>query len=118
MLQPEHRLTKPREFSVLYHHGSKEVGKHLVIYYLKKNQAVNRFGFIVSKKVGNAVVRNRIKRKLREIVRHHPVMHQKGFDMVLIARSNCVDADYQRIAADAHALFARIGFSKESDFHD
>ena len=60
-----------------------------------------RVGFTVSRKVGNAVVRNRVRRRLREIVRLAPSERmQRGTDYVLIGRTAALDATFDRLAAD------------------
>ncbi len=64
-----------------------------------------RFGITVSKRVGNAVVRNKLKRQLRDILRHHkpPV----GCDFVLIAKPNAAEASFKLISQDVLALLER-----------
>lgn len=72
-----------------------------------------RFGLTVSRKVGNAVVRNRVKRRLREAVRHHPAARDgslDGIDVVFIARSRAATAEQADLSAAVdEALRAVIG---------
>lgn len=64
-----------------------------------------RFGFTVSKKVGKAVVRNRIRRRLKEAARELMASARPGFDYIIIARPDAVDRTYAELKADlAHAL--------------
>ncbi|MDE7255728.1 MAG: ribonuclease P protein component, partial [Helicobacter sp.] len=67
----------------IYKHGSKWHGKLLVLFFVKKPQA--RVGFTVSKKVGCAVVRNKIRRQLREVYRANRASLQAG-DLVIVAK--------------------------------
>jgi ribonuclease P protein component len=64
-----------------------------------------RFGFSISKRVGNAVVRNRIKRRLREVARSASV--EEGFDVVIIARQNAATADFASLEGSVNNLFRR-----------
>lgn len=68
-----------------------------------------RVGFTVSKTVGNAVIRNRAKRRLREIFRKFAPLHARNhFDYVLIARREIADADFAKISADLKFCLTRI----------
>ena len=58
---------------------------------------VNRVGFTVSAKLGHAVIRNRIRRQLREIYRLHLPEIKSGRDFVVVARSRCVNGDFRKI---------------------
>jgi ribonuclease P protein component len=68
-----------------------------------------RVGFSVSKKVGKAVVRNRVKRRLREAVRHELPSIRPGTDLVFIARSAAAEASYWEIAEAVQAALRRAG---------
>jgi ribonuclease P protein component len=69
----------------------------------------NRYGFVVSKQLGKAVVRNRIRRRLREAVRHaHPDL-APGYDMALIARGPVVGQSYQAISEAVMSVFQQAG---------
>ena len=65
----------------------------------------SRFGFLVSKRIGNAVVRNRVKRRLREVVRLTPV--KPGWDAVFIARRDINQADFQQLKQATENLLRR-----------
>ena len=68
-----------------------------------------RVGFSVSKRVGGAVERNRVKRRLREIVRRMLAEMPSGGDVILTAKPSAAQATYGDLAAEMQALFARIG---------
>jgi ribonuclease P protein component len=65
----------------------------------------NRFGFLVSKRLGNAITRNRVKRQLRDIVRQAPL--KPGWDAVFIARKGAEKARYQQLKQAADNLLQR-----------
>ena len=58
----------------------------------------NRYGFIVSKRIGKAAARNRIKRRLRALVHSRIGRHRPGYDIVIIARSAAATASYQTLS--------------------
>jgi ribonuclease P protein component len=81
------RLTRPVEFLRVKAEGKSQRGAALIVAVLDTSSASkSRVGFVTSKRVGGAVVRNRIRRRLREIVRRHPEAVPGGIWMVVIAR--------------------------------
>ena len=99
-------------FRRLYHSSS--VGcSHLVLYARPNHTSVNRVGITVSKKLGHAVVRNRVRRRLREIYRLNEEKFQPGWDIVVVARSRCVGADFGSLTKAYLALAAKAGILKE-----
>ena len=66
-------------------------------------------GITVSKKLGKAVVRNRVRRRLREIYRLHEEQFAPGFDIVVVARSRCVNADFDKMTAAYLSLAQKAG---------
>ncbi len=86
MLPKKNRLKKKKDFDKVLKEGKSFKEKALVLKVRKNNIKINRFGFVVSKKVSKkAVKRNQIKRRLREIVRKKTKDYKKSFDLVFIA---------------------------------
>ena len=81
----------------------------MVLYARKNRTAANRVGITVSKKLGHAVVRNRVRRRLREVYRLHESRFQPGWDIVVVARSRCVTASFQDITNAYLALADKAG---------
>lgn len=79
------------------------------MYGLKTRRPATRFGFTVSKKVGDAVVRNRLRRRLREICRLHLAAFAPGWDVVFVARSDGAQASYAGLLQAFHAQSERLG---------
>ena len=77
---------------------------YLVLYAKPNRSSTNRVGITVSKKLGGAVVRNRVRRRLREVYRLHELQFSPGWDIVVVARSRCVGADFQKLTQAYLAL--------------
>ncbi len=99
-----HRLQQNRDFRTVFLHGTSVANRYYVLYVLKRRKGeATKVGFSVSKKVGNAVVRNRTKRLLRESLRRHVQQFDRGFFIVVIARKEapclktCNDVDKQMV---------------------
>ena len=105
-MQKELRLRKAKEFALVYRMGGSWADDLLVLKAMPNGtEESTRFGFSVSKRTGNAVVRNTIKRRAREAVRHAPV--KKGWDVIIIARRKAGMADYNQLEASARRLLRR-----------
>ncbi len=74
----------------------------------------NRYGFIASRRLGNAVIRNRIRRVLREVVRHAEPRLKTGFDITCVARNEIVTQPYSTVRDALEDLFQRANLWKAS----
>ena len=81
----------------------------LVLYARKNRTGCNRIGITVSKKLGHAVVRNRTRRRLREVYRLHESQFRPGWDIVVVARSRAVEADFDRLTRSYLNLAKKAG---------
>ena len=81
-------------FRRLYEIGKNQVTPHLALYARKNGGQTSRLGITVSTKLGHAVVRNRVRRRLREIYRIHENRFLPGYDIVVVARVRSVYAKY------------------------
>lgn len=104
-------LKKDREFRVVYKRGKSIANRYLVLYIIRNNSKENRIGFSVSKKVGKAIVRNRVKRLLRENFRNLNADLKKGYDMIFISRVVAKDATYEQIRKSMEKLIEKSGLS-------
>jgi ribonuclease P protein component len=92
------RLTLPSEFARVKGQGTTERGRYLVLGAAKvKEEKFFRAGFITPKHIGTAVVRNRIRRRLRDIVRTQQTRLRAGFWLVVVARPYAVNATYDEL---------------------
>jgi ribonuclease P protein component len=80
------RIRKRRYFLRLQRSGTRAQTPHLIAYLIKNNHRPVRFGLTVSKKVGKAHLRNRVKRLIREAFRHSELRYSQGFDISLVAK--------------------------------
>lgn len=87
-------LKKNSDFSAVYKKGKSVADYNLVMYKLENGTDRNRVGISVSKKVGNSVVRHRIKRLIRESYRLQEESFVQGFDLVVIARVNSAEKGF------------------------
>ena len=92
-------LKKNSDFRRLYAKGKSAVTPYLVLYARPNRLGENRFGYTVSVKLGHAVVRNRVRRRLREITRLNAPRVRQGYDMVIVARSRAVGCLYRKLDA-------------------
>ena len=88
---------------------SGQANSYLVLYARKNRTGTNRVGITVSKKLGHAVVRNRVRRRLREVYRLNEAKFQPGWDIVVVARSRCISASFQDIVSAYLTLAAKAG---------
>lgn len=93
-------LTKNHIFQRLYHKGNKQVTPFLAMYVMKNYKSMesqNILGLTVGVKVGNAVTRNKIKRRLRELYRTHEHELKSGYQIVIVARNRCSTAKFSQL---------------------
>lgn len=82
---------------------------YLVLYARRNRSAQNRVGVTVGKKLGHAVVRNRVRRRLREVYRLNEAKFAPGWDIVVVARSRCIKADFQKLTQAYLSLAENAG---------
>jgi ribonuclease P protein component len=104
-VQRDMRLRRRQDFNAVHRRGRSWANSTLVVRVLPNALPQTRVGFSISKRVGKAVVRNRIKRRLREVVR--ALAPRGGHDLVVIAREPAADADYQALRASLESLLQR-----------
>ena len=86
----------------------------LVLYARPNRLGQNRVGITTGKKLGHAVVRNRARRRLREVYRLNEHLFKPGYDIVVVARTRCVSADFQKLTKAYLSLAEKAGILLES----
>ena len=104
-MQHKLRLTGDKRFDQIHREGRSAANQYLVIRVLPNGLDHNRFGILVGKRIGNAVTRNKVKRRLREALRQAPLA--TGWDAVLIARKGVEQATFQEVVRASDDLLRR-----------
>ncbi|GAX89141.1 ribonuclease P protein component [Effusibacillus lacus] len=108
-----HRLKDNRDFQKVFQKGKSFANRYLVLYHAPNQLDHYRVGFSVSKKVGNAVVRNRVKRYLREAVRAEGPDPSLPVDFVIIARPSSAGLDFDGFRKNLVHLLMKTGYIKK-----
>ena len=106
-------LKKTSDFRRLYAKGKQVVTPYLVVYCRRNRLGENRLGYTVSLKLGHAVVRNRVRRRLREIARLNAPRLQPGWDIVVVARLRAIEAPYAKLEKAFLRACGELGLLKE-----
>ncbi|MGN7613196.1 ribonuclease P protein component [Magnetococcales bacterium HHB-1] len=100
-----HRLLKSPMFRQTISRGKKRINPYFILFSTPSSHHLSRIGLTVSRRVGNAVVRNRIKRLAREFFRLHQSQLKNNFDLVLIARPRAAHPDNDHLRQSLRKLF-------------
>jgi ribonuclease P protein component len=102
-------LSRPEDFAALQSKGTVKSHPLLVVRVRRTDLEVTRFGLSTGRKLGGAVVRNRVRRRLREVLRVMAPSFQPGWDVLIIARSPVISAEYDALTDAVHHLLRRGG---------
>ena len=106
-------LKKNHEFRRIYNKGKSAVSHCAVVYIRRNGTSRNKLGITVSTKIGNAVTRNRVRRRLKEIYRLNEESLSPGFDIVIVARVQSRHVGYKELESAVLALFAKHGIKQK-----
>ena len=107
-MDPAVTVKENYEFRRIYRKGKSAVSPQLVIYCQRNRRGHSRLGVSVSTKLGCAVVRNRVRRRLREIYRLHEDRFAPGYDIVVVARVRAVHSSYAVLERDFLRLAKKL----------
>ena len=110
---PSFRVRSRSDYLTIQRSGRKVRGRYLILLTIENNLRSSRFGITVSKKNGNAVKRNRVKRRIREIQRLNRQSFVSGNDVVMIARREAAQASFDEIEAEYLRLARLAGLMKK-----
>ncbi len=104
-MRGEEYLTKPEQYALVYNKGSSWISDLVVMKALPNGLTLSRYGFSVSRRVGKAVVRNRVKRLFREILYSAPL--EPGWDIIFIARPRAAGASFASLEKAVQGLLSQ-----------
>jgi ribonuclease P protein component len=102
-------LTRPQDFAALQSDGTLRSHPLLLVRFLRTDLDTTRFGLSTGRKLGGAVVRNRVRRRLREALRAMAPSFQPGWDVLIIARPGIAAADHQTLVGALNRVLGRGG---------
>ena len=106
-------LKKNADFQAVYKNGVQAANRYLVLYVKENNLGINRVGISVSKKIGNSIVRHRVKRLVKEAYRLQEEYFQKGYDLVFIGRGRSKESTYFDIEGAVCQLALKMGVMRQ-----
>lgn len=114
MLAKQYRLKKNKDFELVFKRGKTFDSKLLFLKTIKRNNLkVSRFGLVVGTKISKkATIRNKIKRRLRDVIRKKLEDIKPGFDVIIGAKAGVVDKNYQEIKEEFKGLLEKAGVLK------
>jgi ribonuclease P protein component len=104
----EARLVRRGEFDAVYRAGKRRSSSHFTVFSRANELPQSRFGFSIKKALGGAVARNRIRRRLREMVRCHRLEIPAGWDIVIHPKSSVGRAAFSALTADLLRLLRSV----------
>ena len=113
-MQHTQSLCENNRFRALYARGKSAAAPSLVVYARKNRlKTISRMGITCSVKLGGAVQRNRMRRRLREAYRLQESQFAPGYDIVIVARSRCMKCSFDALQGDMIELFSKLGLLKK-----
>ncbi|MCI0345342.1 MAG: ribonuclease P protein component [Chloroflexi bacterium] len=108
-------LSRPQEFAAIQERGAARSQPLLTARVLRTDLELTRFGLATGRSLGSAVVRNRIRRRLREALRAMSPAFRPGWDVLIIARPESVTAGQATLASTLRALLVQAGVADAAD---
>ena len=109
MAIPLEMLRRPADFATLQRHGTSRAHPLVIVRTVRNGLERTRYAFSTGLRLGGAVVRNRVRRRLREIVRSLASRVAPGWDVLIVARPGSVSASYAELRDVVARLFGRAG---------
>jgi len=108
------RIKKDKEFQQVFKNRKSFANRQFIVYIYRKEQQLEfRVGLSVSKKVGNAVVRNKLKRRIKEVNRMYLPNLKKGYDLIFIPKKNAVDLSFAELESAIKHIYRISGMAEK-----
>lgn len=109
-------IKESKDFDKIIHNGRYYKNKYFIIYISNNDYKNYRFGISVGKKISNkAVIRNKIKRRIKSIIDNHKNFYQNNKDYIIIMKRSCLEADFQELENNFIDTFNKITKKGETD---
>lgn len=109
MLDKKNRIRLNKEFDQIFKTGQSFYGKAFGVKVIKTENKENRVGILVGTKISKkAVVRNKIKRQVREVVRQELPLLKKSYDLAIISLSTAIESDFSFLRDDLRSIFRKL----------
>ena len=108
------RLTRNKEFQSVYKRGRSYAGRYMVLYTLSTGDGQKRIGFTVGKRIGGAVKRNLVRRRLKEAYRLMEDIIVPGYDLVIIGRVRALSASFVQLQKEMMFLMNKAGLTDKA----
>ena len=115
MLKKINRLKKRYQFNYVYKSGEHYSNEHIVLYVSPSKTKSIKVGFAVTKKVGHAVVRNKIRRRLREIAKIQLPRLKQNYNIIVVAKENVTDASFDKLVLEFNKLISKANLFHEEN---
>lgn len=112
-MDKKYRLRKNEDFKRVYKEGKNYYNKYLVMYLRKNELGYSRIGYTITKKIGNSVKRNKIKRRLKEIMRENFDNIDGEYDIILIPKKNSANIDFKTLKSAVIHILKLSGILKK-----
>ena len=101
-------VKEKRDFDKIIKNGKKVKNYNFIVFYGKNNEQFNKYGITVPKKVGKAHIRNKLKRRVRAILRNYKKSYENNYNCIIIIRNSCLDLTFQELSNSLERLLNEI----------
>lgn len=106
--RPQERIKKRKDFLLIYKKGRRYKGKYFNLIYISNSLEFSRVGLVVSRKIGNAVQRNKVKRWMRDLFRKNKNLIKNSVDMIIIPKKEILEQAWPSLRQEYLAAIAYI----------
>ncbi len=110
---PRERIRKKKDFSYLYRKGRATRGKYFNLICLPNSLSYSRMAVVASKKIGNAVQRNRARRRIRELFRRNKELLMLSLDMIIVTKRGVHEASWEDLQSQYFSMIQTLGDKKQ-----